>query len=374
MRGLWVIAFVLGAPVWGQNAPVLEAFIDGRIEVRDIRIDASARDAGQGVLWSDEIALAGSDYVRLLVRSEGARFPLGTRLILAGAMGQNAEVELSALSEAGEWTPLMPFGRVRMALVSQEPVPDTSVLVIDSLAMQSTKLARYSVYGPNQLTLIHDPEVPEYLKTLAPAVALLSFVDAGHPRTCTGFLIGPDQLMTNEHCIRDEQTCASMTAVFGYEYDRSGRLQIGTQVGCQGVETLMVNRELDASLVTLSNAPGAQYGQLVLADTDAQAEVPMAIIQHPGSQPKQASVLDCAAGDVRIEGRGVGTDFAHTCDTSGGSSGAPVLNADGQVIGLHHFGFQDGDGWDRNRAVHMDLIADWLSTPPETSEPYPRPE
>ncbi len=365
MRRLWALFLCAAGAAIAQEAPVLEAFVDGRIEDRNIWIDKSQWLGDRGSVWFDEISLAGADYIRLLLRTEGAPFPDDARLVIFGAMDQSLEIGLATLPEAGQWTPLLPFGRARLALVSDSTLPDTGALVIESIAIQSTKLARYSTYGENQLTPINNPEVPAELQALGPPVALLSFVEGGFARTCSGFLIEPDQLMTNEHCIRDQETCASMTAVFGYEYDQNGRLGIGAQASCAGVETLRINEALDVSVVSLDRPMDDVYGQVEILPTDTEPEMPIVVVQHPGSQPKQISVLDCAAGEIRVAGRGDATDFTHTCDTSGGSSGAPVFDRQGRLVGLHHFGFQDGDAWDSNRAVHVDLIADWLNTGPQ---------
>ena len=64
---------------------------------------------------------------------------------------------------------------------------------------------------------------------------------------------------------------------------------------------------------------------------------------------------------LNVDGRAPQSDFTHTCDTAGGSSGAPVFNLEGQLVGVHHFGFADDvDGlWTENRSVHGDLIAAW---------------
>jgi V8-like Glu-specific endopeptidase len=59
-------------------------------------------------------------------------------------------------------------------------------------------------------------------------------------------------------------------------------------------------------------------------------------------------------------------DFSHDCDTEGGSSGAPVFNTSGQIVGLHHYGHavdpatcRDTDSV--NKAVRIDQIIDYLT-------------
>ncbi|MGB2200275.1 MAG: trypsin-like serine peptidase [Pseudooceanicola atlanticus] len=379
MTRLPLLLLALAGPAIAQDdtirpGPVLEAYVDGLIEARDIRIGAAERTGPSPVPWSDEISVPGSDYIRLHLRVEGPPFPPDATLRLLGALDQDVAIPLDQVGPDGMWSDLMPFGRARIALVAPTPIDPQSTLFIDQLMMQSTKITPYSVHGINQLTPINDAAVPAGLRALGAPVAFLSFIEGGFARTCSGFLIGPDRLMTNEHCINSAATCASMTAVFGYEFDTEGRLGMGPQLRCRDFEAAQVNVTLDASIVTLTGAPGPEYGQVDLAMLGDPADGPMVVIQHPGPQPKQISYLECDAGETRIAGRGPETDFTHTCDTAGGSSGAPIFDVTGRLVGLHHFGFQDGEAWDSNRGVHADRIQDWL-TPDTTAAPAePPPE
>jgi S1-C subfamily serine protease len=58
------------------------------------------------------------------------------------------------------------------------------------------------------------------------------------------------------------------------------------------------------------------------------------------------------------------TDFVHDCDTESGSSGAPLFNKAGEVVGIHHLGY-DFDAACRvtseNKAVAMQNILDNLN-------------
>jgi V8-like Glu-specific endopeptidase len=58
---------------------------------------------------------------------------------------------------------------------------------------------------------------------------------------------------------------------------------------------------------------------------------------------------------------GKATEFTHDCDSERGSSGSPVFNDAGQLVGLHHLGFdidpQTCEQKDReNKAVRVDAI------------------
>ena len=60
-------------------------------------------------------------------------------------------------------------------------------------------------------------------------------------------------------------------------------------------------------------------------------------------------------------------DFTHDCDSEGGSSGAPVFDAAGRIVGLHHYGHNVDPATCRdtdavNKAVRIDQIIDFLKT------------
>lgn len=360
---LAALAAATSKPLLAQpiEAPVLEANVDGIVEPLDLRIDQAAMTGPPPELWSGALTRHDADYVRLLLRVEGEEFPPDAFFRLSSGLGQRFDMRLSEIGPNGRWSPILPFGRVRMALVSST-VPENAALVIESLVVQNVKGSLYSNYGTNDLKYINAAEVPPELKAHSSSVAILYFLAGGKPRTCTGFLVEPDLLLTNEHCINNASTCASMTAVFGFEYDESGRLGMGPQVGCLSYDPHASAFNYDVTAVRLRSAPGSEFATISLTDAVAVPAGDLFIIQHPGSQPKQISYIECRSVAFNVAGRAEGTDFTHTCDTASGSSGAPVFTLDGRFAGLHHFGFKEsGSGtWTENRAVHADLIGEWI--------------
>jgi hypothetical protein len=82
------------------------------------------------------------------------------------------------------------------------------------------------------------------------------------------------------------------------------------------------------------------------------------IAQHGAGNPKELAVDSdqnaggkCQIDTAIADGRATSTDTAYFCDTTGGSSGSPVIaGSSNKVIALHHFGGCE------NQGVRMDLI------------------
>jgi len=171
---------------------------------------------------------------------------------------------------------------------------------------------------------------------------------------CTGFLISADLLMTNYHCVGYQSTCDSTRVQFNYELDSNLQPTPIAEVSCTTL--VKANSTYDYAVLKLSSAIGNTYGWYELEPRVPTGEQGT-LIQHPnGRRKKVALPPNCALLEI-ADGYAPNSDFRHQCDTDSGTSGAPILDSEYYVVGLHHWGGASKSGGDTaNQAVRMDHI------------------
>lgn len=175
---------------------------------------------------------------------------------------------------------------------------------------------------------------------------------------CTGFLIAPDVLMTNHHCVPSASAAAGARAFFRYE----DGVTDDVAVDCS---TFIGNDAgLDFALLQCAGRPGDRFGTVALEARSARVgDRVYAIHQNCDSftTPSCAPTKKFSAGAIRQ----LGEQLGHDADTLGGSSGSPVFSdASHAVIALHRAGRSTGsDGrGTMNFAVPMTRILPVLAS------------
>lgn len=283
-------------------------------------------------------------------------------------------VEILSINDAVLWTYTPSPGEVSF-WSAEVRGPRVRVRVVNTLADSPLSVAVDGVAFtqgplpiPQSLTLPDDREPisgqsPE-IKDLGKAVARIRYMgDDNLWYLCTGFLVSPDLLMTNQHCPQSESEWRS--ALVDFDFDAPGVVPKTTTFK----QFVMTSPELDLSIFRLAG-PMSGRAPLKLDVSIPRPAAPsspgteMIVIQHPFGQPKQVSVIDCKADRVPVPGSSLTpTDFEHACDTLKGSSGAAVLDlSTNKVVGLHHLGFRPTDQRLVNRAVLMQQIVAFIRT------------
>lgn len=244
-------------------------------------------------------------------------------------------------------------------------------LAIDAVAVSRVQTIPQGITPPkNELKPFKNP-VPALanwsdIQRWGKAVAKLRIVgDNKEVYPCTGFLLSPELLMTNNHCIKSPNEMQSARADF--DYDKTGAPKTNLTFN----ELIITDPVLDFTLLRLTNRLIDRDG-LPFTTAQASETQPLILIQHPLGTPKKLSIDDyCVVAKRSIinSGASQATDFGHGCDTLGGSSGSAIQDrATGRVIGLHHFNFLPNQKL-LNQGVHFGLIVQQLKDSLKSTKP-----
>lgn len=189
---------------------------------------------------------------------------------------------------------------------------------------------------------------------------------------CSGVRLTGDLFLTNWHCgaaagmpdggywTTGPKARACRSGIVDLSWDED---QVGREYGCQTVA--FVDKPLDAAvlrLAPLADGPAltAPLRPLAFGGPDEPAAgAELQVFHHPACEPK-AVTRACTVAAATVPGwsdRTRASEFSHLCTTERGSSGGPVFDAAGRLVGLHHQGVDPARG-PGNFAVRMaDLLA-----------------
>jgi hypothetical protein len=173
----------------------------------------------------------------------------------------------------------------------------------------------------------------------------------------TGFLVGPDLLLTNQHVLKSKSNLASAVVRFDYHADPDGVVISKGRVFEFVRDDLYessISTELDYALVRIKGEPlaerqllpgeedlsylellrrGRHRGYLLLAPHLIVEGERLNIIQHPNGDPQKVVLTQNYVIADMAEDR-----VHYLADTMPGSSGSPILNRHWEVVALHHAG------------------------------------
>jgi hypothetical protein len=188
-------------------------------------------------------------------------------------------------------------------------------------------------------------------------------------------MIAPDLFLTNWHCggidalgeagYWNQQVCDSTLIDLSWDDDGLSREYFCTRV-------VITDHALDFAVLQVKALGEAETARpAIIRGAALEADAEIMVIHHPACRQKQIT-HDCKvraaehAGWFAADGGSPALiDFTHTCDTERGSSGAPIFDSGGRLVGLQHLGYDVDVGTctakdDVNKAVRLDAILAFL--------------
>ncbi|WP_214369826.1 trypsin-like serine peptidase [Pseudonocardia sp. H11422] len=186
----------------------------------------------------------------------------------------------------------------------------------------------------------------------------------------TGFLVGPQLMMTNNHVLPDVATAGGAYAEFVYELDRDGVQTPAARYDLDPATLFLTDEHLDFTLVATRPAPdghppGEEFGwnRLVAQQGKIVNGEPVNVVGHPNGRLKEIAIRHNKLLNQL-------DDFLqYETDTEPGNSGSPVFNDQWEVVALHHSGVprtDDAGNWlavggARWRPQDGDAAVDWVA-------------
>ena len=177
----------------------------------------------------------------------------------------------------------------------------------------------------------------------------------------TGFLIGRDIIMTNNHVIENQEHANSAFAEFGFEERSESVITIQFLPD----RLFITDKTLDFTIVacTVEGIEDLNHVPLLRNPATITRHEHVNIIQHPSGRPKEVSLQDNEV--IRVKDLVI----RYSTDTEPGSSGSPVFNNDWELVALHHAGADLGGGRAENEGIRISAIVNFLLSQPESSRP-----
>ncbi len=175
-------------------------------------------------------------------------------------------------------------------------------------------------------------EVEGWERGMRDSQVRVCLIRKGDEPSGTGFLVGPDRIITNSHVVAEGAAAGDYNALFDY---RGKDAAIGGFPRYKLVEELARSqpKEFDYAIYRLEKVPAGKRGYFkARAYQFNSIREPVSVLGHPQGKP-QAFAFGVVFDNNSFFGR-----VAYTANTSPGSSGSPVFTENWDLVAVHHHG------------------------------------
>ena len=178
--------------------------------------------------------------------------------------------------------------------------------------------------------------------------------------SATGFLVGPDMFLTNNHVFENEEDAKRAILQFNYQLEPGGSIAPVDEWRCDPDSFFQTSPELDYAIVRVTpkdhKTPGKEWGFLDLYNgATVSVGQRVNIIQHP-----QGRFKEIAFRDNQVRAADPDEPFIqYITDTDYGTSGSPVFDDWFNVVALHSQRVPDPTEprrWYRNQGFRIQAI------------------
>ena len=325
--GVYGVYWLLSQQVEHTKQALRTSEDSSRAESERLRRDlaaarAAAAPASEVETLRAQLVAAESRTAQLQAALDRAQQALGQQLAAGEARREEAQRDLQ---------------RMRDQLAAAERRAPSQGL-IDSLRRAGTTAEAQTVSLDAKLRAIRATDFAGMAQENQGAVGLITVALGTDRYDGTGFVVSPDgYMLTNWHVVADSAHAEPDTVWVTMADQAIGRY----------ADVVATSRERDVALIKIRGYQGSHLTAIDWAGTKARQGEPAALIGYPagsGFARDRASVVRTSM-TAGILSRVTADLIQFDGMTTGGSSGSPVFNADGEVISVHRAGLRQGPGF-----------------------------
>lgn len=324
-------------------------------------------DTGQGMMWSSSISSPGASAMRMEVRD--FNMPKGAELYVFNSHGE-AFGPYSGMGPNGNghfWTNSITGDNLRMAIrlpkEGDKALGETFMTIATvghmgprfriarNIAPAEVGDKAFCSFNESCVNNANCGSTNNAVNDARLAVAHMIYQSGPSYYICSGGLLNDTDnssvrplFLTANHCLSTNSEAASLEAIFDFDTPCGGNCDQYAQntsnypIRTNGSSVLSTSGTSDYTLLELSQTPGGTRAYLGWTNSAVafSNNTPLYRISHPSGAPQAYSEhsVDTSKGTCGSWPRG---NWIYSHDengaTEGGSSGSPVVNSSGQVVG-----------------------------------------